>query len=143
MKTTKIKMIERIYGLMRDGLSADEIVHELASIGWAVSPLHLAVGGWVPTLRETARAEASLTAVAAQPTMIAQPVQQQQGRAPRVMFTMEQVTEAMSEDSGFCIKCGGQTDDTVEPDARGYRCPHCDAMAVYGAEELLIMGRVA
>jgi hypothetical protein len=89
------------------------------------------------------RAEASLAAVATEIQMIAQPVQQQQGRAPRVMFTMDQITEAMSEDSGFCIKCGGQTDDTVEPDARGYRCPHCDAMAVYGAEELLIMGRVA
>lgn len=89
------------------------------------------------------RAEASLDLVAAEIQMIAQPVQQQQGRAPRVMFTMDQISEAMSEDSGFCIKCGGQTDDMVEPDARGYRCPHCDAMAVYGAEELLIMGRVA
>ena len=27
----------------------------------------------------------------------------------------------------------------VEPDARRYKCESCDAMAVYGAEEVLVM----
>ena len=39
---------------------------------------------------------------------------------------------------GFCIACG---DDAygVEPDARRYVCESCDAKAVYGAQELLLM----
>ena len=39
---------------------------------------------------------------------------------------------------GFCIACGEDAYG-VEPDARRYVCESCDAKAVYGAEELLMM----
>lgn len=39
--------------------------------------------------------------------------------------------------TGFCAECGAQADG-VEPDARKYKCDACGAMAVYGAEEILI-----
>lgn len=42
------------------------------------------------------------------------------------------------DNPGFCIQCGADAEG-VEPDARGYPCEICDAPAVYGAEELLIM----
>jgi len=38
---------------------------------------------------------------------------------------------------GFCKACGKKAYG-VEPDARGYKCEHCDLPMVYGAEELLI-----
>ena len=40
---------------------------------------------------------------------------------------------------GFCTKCGAEAFG-VEPDARKYVCAICGSRAVYGAEELLIMG---
>ncbi len=42
---------------------------------------------------------------------------------------------------GFCLDCGMETDG-VEPDARKYRCGDCGMMAVYGLEELVMMGLV-
>lgn len=39
---------------------------------------------------------------------------------------------------GFCISCGDEAYG-VEPDARRYVCESCDARAVFGAEELLLM----
>ena len=41
------------------------------------------------------------------------------------------------ENPGLCVACGEDADG-CEPDARKYRCEACGAMAVYGAEELLI-----
>ena len=38
---------------------------------------------------------------------------------------------------GFCKECSHEHDG-VEPDARNYECESCGAMAVYGAEEMLI-----
>jgi hypothetical protein len=40
---------------------------------------------------------------------------------------------------GFCVKCGHEQDG-CEPDARKYECEDCGERAVFGAEELLIMG---
>ena len=42
------------------------------------------------------------------------------------------------DDPGLCIVCGADAYG-VEPDARRYRCDHCDSNGVYGAEELMIM----
>jgi hypothetical protein len=39
---------------------------------------------------------------------------------------------------GICLACGEETDG-CEPDARNYRCDSCGMMAVYGAEECLLM----
>ena len=54
---------------------------------------------------------------------------------------MDQIMEAVEMDDyrGFCTACGEEAFG-VEPDARGYVCDSCDEAAVYGAEELLIMG---
>lgn len=57
-----------------------------------------------------------------------------------VTFTLGQIIEAMADMSGFCLLCG-EEQSNVEPDARDYQCEFCDG-TVYGAEELLIMGRV-
>ena len=43
---------------------------------------------------------------------------------------------------GRCDACGAEAYG-VEPDARGYVCEDCGAAAVYGLEELLMMGQVA
>lgn len=39
--------------------------------------------------------------------------------------------------AGFCKECGAQRDG-CEPDARDYECYECGAMAVDGAEWLMI-----
>lgn len=45
------------------------------------------------------------------------------------------------DDIGLCTYCGSER-ECCEPDAREYCCEDCGEMAVYGAEELLIMGRI-
>lgn len=46
------------------------------------------------------------------------------------------------DDPGFCVSCGAEVDG-VEPDAREYKCESCGEHAVYGAEELLLMGEAS
>ncbi len=41
------------------------------------------------------------------------------------------------DNTGICIACGAETYG-VEPDAEKYKCEACDALAVFGAEQLLI-----
>ena len=57
-----------------------------------------------------------------------------------VSITVDRIMAACEEDEhpGFCIACGDAAYG-VEPDARRYVCESCDAKAVYGAEELLLM----
>jgi hypothetical protein len=43
------------------------------------------------------------------------------------------------ENAGFCLACGDEQ-DTVEPDARRYKCDECKRSKVYGAEVLMVMG---
>lgn len=57
-------------------------------------------------------------------------------------FSLEEIQDAIEEQGGFCIECG-EPAYGVEPDARGYECENCGRNAVYGAEELLIMGFVS
>lgn len=45
------------------------------------------------------------------------------------------------DNPGFCLDCGEECQG-VEPDARRYRCESCGMPAVFGLEELLIMGLV-
>jgi Zn finger protein HypA/HybF involved in hydrogenase expression len=56
-------------------------------------------------------------------------------------FKLEEIEAVMEDMEGFCIKCGHQQSG-VEPDARKYKCEDCGEDAVYGAEELIIMGLV-
>ena len=45
------------------------------------------------------------------------------------------------ENIGFCIECGAER-ESCEPDARKYQCEECGECAVYGAQEILIMGLI-
>lgn len=53
----------------------------------------------------------------------------------RIMACAEESMFGMA-DNGFCVACG-EDYYGCEPDARGYLCPQCGQMAVYGGEELL------
>jgi hypothetical protein len=57
-----------------------------------------------------------------------------------------QITEAQYADlnencGGFCLECHDEAYG-VEPDARRYRCESCGEPAVYGVEELLLLGLI-
>lgn len=43
------------------------------------------------------------------------------------------------EDDGICIACGEDAMH-VEPDAEKYKCESCGEPAVYGCEQMLLMG---
>ena len=58
-----------------------------------------------------------------------------------ISFTLEQIEIAMQSLSGFCIECGAER-SCCEPDAREYKCDICGKFAVFGAEELVLMGLV-
>ena len=61
-------------------------------------------------------------------------------RSKRTVFTVS--ADDFHEGSmGICLECG-ELAYGVEPDARGYVCESCDASAVHGLEEALIMGRI-
>jgi len=57
-------------------------------------------------------------------------------------FTLEQIYEMQEEEGGWCLTCGEEAYG-IEPDARKYKCEACGARAVYGAEEMVVMGLVA
>ena len=54
---------------------------------------------------------------------------------------MDQIIEAIEEDrmAGFCLACGREQENIVEPDAVEYKCDDCGDRAVFGAEEILMM----
>jgi hypothetical protein len=56
-------------------------------------------------------------------------------------FTLEQIEEADDQQAGFCIACGAWR-DCCEADAGKYTCEECGLNQVYGAQELVLMGRV-
>ncbi len=56
-------------------------------------------------------------------------------------FTLDDLVAADERYDGFCIACGAER-ECCEPDARKYHCDECDLDHVYGAGELIIMGRV-
>jgi predicted RNA-binding Zn-ribbon protein involved in translation (DUF1610 family) len=56
----------------------------------------------------------------------------------RIMEACERRSTSL-DNPGFCIACGAEVEG-VEPDACQYECEACGEHAVYGAEELLIMG---
>jgi len=64
---------------------------------------------------------------------------------PKYYPTQEQVITAIEDrdigtaNPGFCLACGEESDE-CEPDARKYKCECCGERAVFGAEEVLLMG---
>lgn len=57
-------------------------------------------------------------------------------------FSLEEIENAIHDQIGFCVECGDEYSECLEPDARKIRCEVCNAPAVYGAEEILFMGLV-
>lgn len=57
----------------------------------------------------------------------------------RPVFNKAYQRAAEESTDGFCLACGS-TQSGCEPDARGYKCESCDAMKVFGLEELVLMG---
>ena len=58
-----------------------------------------------------------------------------------VLPSAAELTDAIEADDnlGFCIRCG-ESADGVEPDAERYTCECCEKPAVYGAEQMLLLG---
>lgn len=59
----------------------------------------------------------------------------------QIRLTLEEVEQAIEDGIGFCLTCG-EPRDCCEPDAHKYECDECGAQAVYGTEELLLMGKI-
>ena len=55
----------------------------------------------------------------------------------RVIAAVEDAMMSL-ENPGFCLACGEDAYG-CEPDARNYQCESCDAMQVFGAEEVMFM----
>jgi hypothetical protein len=56
-------------------------------------------------------------------------------------LTETEFQNADNESQGYCIECGDEAYG-VEPDARKYECESCEKHGVFGASELLMMGRI-
>jgi len=54
----------------------------------------------------------------------------------------EYISGLSMESVGYCIHCGEEA-YCIEPDAEKYECDSCGKHGVYGAEQLLLMGRIA
>jgi hypothetical protein len=65
------------------------------------------------------------------------------GHPGQCRFTMSEseYRAFLRDDIGLCLNCGGER-EACEPDARKYPCPDCREPSVYGAEELLLRGRI-
>lgn len=63
-------------------------------------------------------------------------------RAKVAKLSSDAFEEHMDSSDGFCTACGEWTGGGCEPDARKYECEMCGEHAVYGAEEMMVMGMV-
>ncbi len=61
--------------------------------------------------------------------------------AHKLMFTLEDIQRADDDQAGFCLACGNMQYN-CEPDARHRTCEACGERQVFGAAELVFMGRV-
>jgi hypothetical protein len=59
-----------------------------------------------------------------------------------IVISEQEYLQHQSDYDGCCLSCGEWTCGGVEPDAEHYKCAACDALEVFGAEHLLIMGVV-
>jgi DNA-directed RNA polymerase subunit RPC12/RpoP len=58
-----------------------------------------------------------------------------------IIMTIDEYQMADDEMEGRCTACGMEAYG-VEPDARRYTCEYCEARAVYGVQELMLMGQI-
>lgn len=66
----------------------------------------------------------------------------QAGKIIAKRFTLEEIRDADESMAGYCLACGAWR-DSCEPDARKYSCEECGLNQCYGAQELVMMGRVS
>lgn len=59
----------------------------------------------------------------------------------RFRMAIPEYRALLRDDIGLCLGCGGEL-ECCEPDTQEERCPDCGEFRVYGAEELLIRGRI-
>ena len=59
-----------------------------------------------------------------------------------VSLSLEDYMELHDDSNGICRECGEIQYGGVEPDAEGYECEACGAMAVQGLENALMDGIV-
>ena len=57
-------------------------------------------------------------------------------------MTKQTYKELCDSYGGACLACGRLVHEDIEPDAHRYKCPHCGEPQVYGAEELMIEGKI-
>lgn len=58
-----------------------------------------------------------------------------------IRLTIDQYDALREEYAGYCLHCGEQAYG-VEPDACSYECDLCGSHAVYGIEELMMLGHL-
>lgn len=59
-----------------------------------------------------------------------------------IELTLDQIEEADNACEGFCASCGHQQ-PCVEPDAENYECEECGEPEVFGAQQIVLLGKVA
>lgn len=57
-------------------------------------------------------------------------------------ITEEEFRDGCENYNGICLDCGEIQFGGCEPDAEGYKCESCEANAVCGFEQALIIGRI-
>lgn len=55
-------------------------------------------------------------------------------------ISLDEYEEMDQFSQGVCLGCG-EVRDCCEPDARKYKCEECEQNRVYGAAELVLIGR--
>ena len=55
-----------------------------------------------------------------------------------IEMTAEEYLVKSDNYTGFCLDCGFEVEGGIEPDAKNYICPKCNASNVYGMAALLI-----
>ncbi len=63
------------------------------------------------------------------------------GNGTKVEVPEELLNGMGLEDIGYCTVCGDERCNT-EPDAENYPCEGCGRNTVFGAQQLLLMGRI-
>lgn len=59
----------------------------------------------------------------------------------RVAMNSAEFEEMTDTYQGVCTACG-ETQEGCEPDAEKYTCESCGRSCVYGAEQLMLLGRI-
>lgn len=61
-------------------------------------------------------------------------------KARELMIDMDDIIGAAEENIGFCLSCGADQYG-CEPDTERRKCENCGDLQVYGAEQIVVMGR--